>query len=302
MTLSSVPKSAWQAGAVVALLSLLAMCTLKCVPPAPKPQTAVSIYGETVRLLERTVVQESGHEPAFRVGMPVAPGAADEEIDADADKMFEAFVGAQATEFGFRRVLIRPDDGSQADGGWFGFTVSFHVEIGPGPADEADSDGGETKSGGAIAYDKTPDGLWSRGGVQPPAPQHLEEYALASGARFALTSAYENYPAGTFVYDCLTCSGKDAVHHMAGNLLALMRGAALDRAKRNGLKSFSVVVFAGARRTQWEFPPSVHFNLTRRADGRWAEPAFSPAQIERRMAQYLRQARDRGAKWRSALK
>lgn len=283
------PKWVWQVGALSIVAAIIAMCSLQRPSPPRHPTEFVSNDGKTFRILEQIEWTESGRQPALLTGMPVDPGTSQDDIDSQADKLFEALAGPKAELLGYRRAAIQPDDGSTP--GW----ISIKVNVGSGPSDP-------DRLRGAVAYDRSPDGLWSRSGFQPDPPSHIEEYRLPSGARFALASAFEDGEHGTFVYDCLSCTGANAEVIFTDNLTDLVRSVAIARAVGDQLTAVRVVVFSRNRRTIWDFPEPINMNIQRAADGTWHAPHISPQSIEARMVAYRKQMRDRGAAQRGEAK
>jgi hypothetical protein len=284
-----VPKWVWQALALCVVAAVVAMCSLLRSPPPAKPTAFVSNDGRMFRILEQREWSENGQPPSFEVGMPVDPGTSQDDVRSQADRLFEALVGPKAELLGYKRALIRPDDGSQK--GW----VSVEVHVGTGDID-ADA------FRGAVAYDRSPDGLWTRGGAALDPPPHIEEYRLPSGARFALASAFEDNAQGTFVYDCLSCDGADAETVFTDNLTGLLRSVAVVRAERDKLAAARVVVFSRNRRTIWDFSEPINLNIQRGADGAWRGPDVSPQLIEAKLVAYRKKMRDLGAAQRGESK
>jgi len=288
----SPPKWVWPASIAVGLSVLLVTCSLQSAKAPPKPVTTLSVYGSRIEHLNEQVIWSSDHPLALQIGMPVSESTTEDEITEQADRLFHEYGGEHAEALGFHRVLVSPDNGSQAGAiNFLGFQLHLNVDVGTGPA-KIDS------SAGQIAYDRLADGRWARDGISPPPPTHLEEYTLKTGAKFAWTWGDENNSIGYFAYDCLSCGGNNAAHVVAENFYELLRTAVAPRASEDGLKEVTVAIFLGARRSQWEFPTNIHVKLKRRADGQWIGPIFSPDQLQSFIEKYAAAQRDRGASMR----
>jgi hypothetical protein len=115
-------------------------------------------------------------------------------------------------------------------------------------------------------YMKDWTGEWSRSdGETAPGLSKLESLSTPSGDVLVLTSQETHegmiYP----VYYCENCEGDNAVVAAAGDLYDVV----ISRIPRNAQADhFHATVFAGPRRTAWDFPPIV-FLEGKKISGQW---------------------------------
>ncbi len=189
--------------------------------------------------------------------------------DDDADSVrkleniiFAEYEGPRAAALGFRRVTITPVNPNNRNGlSIFGVHVFVSVDAGPGPLPSPET-----------LYEESRDGTWSHGGTTGPSMEYLETYSLKSGAIFGLEYAGEDYPKGTFIYDCLSCAGNLAPRQFFSNIYEMLNQIVVPAANRDNLNSLSVLVFLGPRKTEWQFPTSINLPLVKHADGQWWGP------------------------------
>ncbi len=276
----STPRWVWQLSALLTLIAVVGTCALQGNVPAPKPRVAMSIYGDRLHYLNEQTQWSTGHRVAYLIELPVGSDETPDVAASKADQLFGGFAGPKGDALGFQRVVIKAVDERGPRGvTLLGIRLNAHIDIGSGPAKVTD--------GEVFAYEKAANGSWRRNGTRPPELQHLEEYALPSGAKFALTSDIETFPTGIFTYDCLTCSGKGANSHLAFNLYDMLRVAFAPRAKASGLNKITVAIFLDTRRNGWDFPPQLHLNLKVNSRGEWVAPKRTPGQIKAFLDMYV---------------
>jgi hypothetical protein len=245
----------------------------------------MSIYGEPATYLDEQVMWITGQPTSDVITMPVSPSADEEQRSKQADDLFAYYAGSHAEDLGFKRVVIRTDDGTRpGEIDIFGFKLTIRASIGTGPV---------TDLGEGIVYDRHADGVWFRGGFTPDAPFQAQNIALPTGATFALTYGIEDHPSGWFVYECLSCRAADAGSVLAKNIYPLLRSVRTS-AERDHLNKVSVAIFGGPRKSTWQFPTLLHVIIVRR-NGEWTAPKLSEQQVTRILAEYVRKMKARGA-------
>jgi hypothetical protein len=290
VTLARTPKWVWYLCAAGTLAGMILFLFRDRSAEVSKPKSFVSIYGEPVTYPDEQVLWITGHTTSYVVIMPVPPSADAEQKTKQADELFSYYEGPHADDLGFKRVVIRPDTGTHpGEIDIFGFKFWLRVDVGYGPATEEELEDG-------IIYEKQSDGVWSRGGYKPDAPFHVQDVALPSGARFALTYSMEDNPSGWFVYECLSCRAPNGNVIIAENLYPLLQSVT-KIADRDHLSKLSVAIFAAARKSTWQFPTILHVNMAQRA-GQWIAPKLSSKQIETLLVQYGEKMRAKGAAFR----
>jgi len=277
-------------GAVLAIVIAGAMWFSQRNDDSIKPTLVTSIEGDRVSYLGQQVQWTTNRPVSLLFGVPVPENSAADERKAISDKLFSAYAGPRAEELGFRSVVLRPDDGTHSgEFNILGFKFTFSASVGTGDL-EPDSD--------LAIYIREGNGAWTRDGAQPGSPSHIAEYALPSGARFALTEKVEDFPSGVFVFDCLTCRGRDAIPQIAGNFYALLRAAVPSQADADGLKTLKVIIFLHTRRSAWDFPQRLTVELAKRSDGEWIAPKFSTQSWEALLKGYYFRRHEEGKKLR----
>ena len=287
MTTAHVPRWVWYPSAVGTLAGLILFLVRDRSAEAPKPKDFISIYGEPVIYSDEQVQWVTGRAASYVVTLPVSKTADADQKSKQADELFAYYAGPRASDLGFKRVVIRPDDGTRpGEIDVLGFKFWLRVDVGLGPATE-----GELEDG--IIYEKTSDGVWSRGGFKPDAPFQVQGFVLPSGAKFALTYSMEDNHSGWFVYECLSCRAPDGYNTVAANLYPLL-SSATKLANRDHLNKASVAIFAAPRKSTWQFPPLIHVRMALR-NGRWMAPKWSEAQIKTAFTEYMRKMKALGA-------
>jgi hypothetical protein len=252
----------------------------------PKPKSFVSIYGERVTYSDERIAWVTGRPTTYSVVVPVSTASDNEQRIKQADELFTYYAGSYANDLGFTRVLIRPDDGSRpGEVNILGFRFSFRASVGTGSLTDQDLEDG-------IVYEKQPDGVWSRGSFKPDAPFHVQNIILPADAKFALTYSMTDYPAGWFVYECMSCRPQGANQVVAASLYPLLQSAT-KLADRDHLMKASVAIFMEPRKSTWQFPTVLHINIARR-NGHWIAPKLSEQEVKTLFAEYVRRMKLRG--------
>jgi hypothetical protein len=242
-------RNAWLAaiGAVI-FVAIVAENIFETDPP-PKITSYQSIYGNRIDYSDTQIYWSTGHPSAYLVQIPVKEGVSPEDAGKEADQAFQDYAGFLANDMGFQRVVIKPDDGVQPSHiRILGFKLSLSADIGTGPLN---------LDVGVIAYDRHSDGTWSRDGAMPDAPVLIRKFILPSGAVFAWTGGYEDFPFGQFIYDCLSCTSANDADVLAKNLYTLLKTAFVEQADSDHLKKANVAIFLGPPKECLELPNDV---------------------------------------------
>ena len=280
MSAARIPKWIWALCAAGTLVSILLFLFRDHSPETPKSKTFVSIYGEPVTFSDTRVQWVTGEPTSYIVTMSVSGSADMDQRTKQADELFDYYIGSHADDLGFKRVVIRPDDGSRpGEIDILGFKLQFRASVGTGPASVEDLEDG-------IVYEKQFNGVWARGGFKPDAPFLVEQIVLPTSGKFALTYSIEDYPAGWFVYECLSCHPEDASSVLAAGLYPLLQSAS-KLADHDHLRKISVAIFTLPRKSTWQFPTVLHIRMAKQK-GQWITPKLGAEQIKSALAEYVR--------------
>lgn len=287
-------RNAWLAAVGAVIFVAIVVENIFATDPPPKVSSFQSIYGNSISCLDTQVYWASGHKIAYLVRIPVPKGTSPDDASAAADRTFQDYAGFLASDMDFQRVVIKPDDGTTPNQlRIFGFKFSLLVDIGLGPAN---------LEPGAIAFERRADGVWSRDGSTPDGPALIRKFVLPSGAVFAWTGGYEDFPFGQFIYDCLSCTNADGTDVIAWNVYKLLKTGFVEQAEADHLQKANVAIFLGPRKSMWSFPTLFRIGLVRRADGQWIAPNMSVSAIRTVIEKYRATMHKRGEDLRASLK
>jgi hypothetical protein len=226
------------------------------------PQTIETPYGNKFVSFGETAEWSSNAGTTLNINFQSSPDDDADALRKSENMIFGEYEGLRATMLGFRRVSVTPIDPNNRGGlNFFGIHLFLSVDAGPGPL-----------PGPETLYVESPDGTWVHGDTTGPSMDYVESYSLKSGEKFGLEYAVEDFPSGTFIYDCLSCAGDLAPRQMFSHIYEMINQIVLPAANRDNLNSLTVFVFLGPRKTEWQFPKSISLQLAKHADGQWWGP------------------------------
>lgn len=217
-------------------ISVLSLLLAACSPREVKPHMFRAPEGEPFTVSKASMTED---KKTFEIGVVPPDGMTKQDAPALSDVAFRGLAGPAAENAKL---------------------VSATVEVG-------------SLYRGHYEKDKT--GAWKRAdGERAPALDQLGR-AAPDGVKLVMTSRAAHDGELFVVFFCESCSGGDAPLAAAGALYDLAVGElrkATDAAKA---KKLHATVYAGPRKTAWDFPPLVYLSVEKGADGTWKKPELT---------------------------